>query len=590
VITFERHPSRYRHWRLEVHPPLATLTLAVDVGGASDGGTGGDYELKLNSYDLGVDIELADAVERLRFEHPDVRCVVLTGGLGDGQPFCSGANIRMLGAARHPFKVNFCKFTNETRLAMEDAASCSGQHYLAALNGTASGGGYELALACEHILLVDDRNSAVSLPEVPLLGVLPGTGGLTRLTDKRRVRRDRVDWFATRAEGMRGADALSWGLVDELAPRSGWEKAVDARARALAAHSTRPEVGTPGLALPELGRQVDRDRVSYRWVEAAVDRARRVAEITVHGPGSGAVGIAGDRLEGAIPASPGDLGPDCWPLATARQLDDLLCHLRINEPVVATVVLRTRGDIDGVIAWDRFLTTHARHWLVGEITLRWKRTLQRLDLTARTLVAAIEPGSCFAGLLAELALAADRSFMLDGLFEDREDREDVEGLECAGSETSDGLGAGVPPPGPAVLVLADANFGALPGHNGLTRLQSRFLGDEARIAGLAERRGEPLDAGAAAAAGLVTFTPDDIDWEDELRLALEERAACSPDALTGLEANCRFPGAETMATKIFGRLSAWQNWIFQRPNAAGPEGALTRYGSGTRPSYDPDRT
>ena len=571
MITFERHPSRYRHWRLEVHPPLATLTLAVDVAGAADGGVDGDYELKLNSYDLGVDIELADVVERLRFEHPEVHCVVLTGGLGDGQPFCSGANIRMLGVARHPFKVNFCKFTNETRLAMEDAAGCSGQHYLAALNGTASGGGYELALACEHILLVDDRSSAVSLPEVPLLGVLPGTGGLTRVTDKRRVRRDRADWFATRAEGMRGADALAWGLVDELASRSGWAEAVEARALELAARSDRPSgEAARGVALPELGRHTSDDVVRYRWVEARVDRGRRVAEVMVHGP-------EGDDPDAVVPDGPE--GPDaldgsCWPLATARQLDDLLCHLRVNEPTVATILLRTRGDLDGVLAWDHFLTTHRAHWLAREIVLRWKRTLQRLDLTARTLVAAVEPGSCFAGPLLELALAADRSFMLEGLFEDAQ---------------GDAAADGAEPAGPAVLVLTDANFGPLPGHNGLTRLQARFLGDDAAVDALDARRGEPLDAAAAAEAGLVTFTPDDIDWDDELRLALEERAACSPDALTALEANCRFPGPETMATKIFGRLSAWQNWIFQRPNAAGAEGALKRYGTGVKPNFNPER-
>jgi benzoyl-CoA-dihydrodiol lyase len=565
VITFERHPSSYRHWRLDVHPPLATLTLAVDPDGAQDG----DYQLKLNSYDLGVDIELADAVQRLRFEHPEVRCVVVTGGLGEGQPFCSGANIRMLGSSAHGFKVNFCKFTNETRLAIEDAASGSAQHYLAALNGTASGGGYELALACEHILLVDDRNSAVSLPEVPLLGVLPGTGGLTRLTDKRRVRRDRADWFATRAEGLRGREALEWRLVDELAPRSGWDAAVEARALALAASSDRPTQGSAGAAagieLGPLARELDDHAVHYRWVDARLDHGRRLAEVTVRGPAPGESASAGD---GAVPAGPDDLTADSWPLAAARQFDDLLCHLRVNEPAVATVLLRTVGDGDAVAAWNLFLGEHRQHWLAREITLLWKRTLQRLDLTARTLMAAIEPGSCFTGTLAELALAADRTFMLDGVFEDAPER---------GTE-------------PAVLQLTAANFGPLRGHNGLTRLEARFLDDPAWVGELEGRVGDKLDAAAAAAAGLVTFTPDDLDWDDELRLAVEERAAFSPDALTGLEANCRFPGPETMATKIFGRLSAWQNWIFQRPNAAGPEGSLRRFGTGTRPSYDPNRT
>ena len=450
----------------------------------------------------------------------------------------------MLAASSHAHKVNFCKLTNETRCWMEGGSL----RFLAALNGTASGGGYEIALACDHILLIDDRTSAVSLPEVPLLGVLPGTGGLTRVVDKRRVRRDRADWFSTRAEGMRGRDALAWGLIDELAPRSNWDQAVRDRALALATGRTA------GLTTPGAGVVLGPVE-PYRYVSVEVDHGRRVAEITVAGPAD------------APPSSAADLDADSWILRSALEFDHLLCHLRLNEPAIATLVLRTVGDGTLAAAWDRFVAAEPGHWLVTEIVGQWRRTLQRLDLTARTIVAAIEPGSCFVGTLAELAFAADRSFMLDGIFQDDDD-----------------------PLPAAEMGLNAANLGWYPGHNGITRLAARFLDDDRHLAELSARQGDKLDAATCADLGLVTFTPDDLDWADELRLAIEERAAFSPDALTGLEANLRFPGPETMATKIFGRLTAWQNWIFQRPNAVGPEGALKRYGTGTRPSYDPNRT
>jgi benzoyl-CoA-dihydrodiol lyase len=444
----------------------------------------------------------------------------------------------MLAASSHAHKVNFCKFTNETRCWMEGGSL----RFLAALNGTASGGGYEIALACDHILLIDDRTAAVSLPEVPLLGVLPGTGGLTRVTDKRKVRRDRADWFATRAEGMRGRDALAWGLIDELAPRSRWDDAVRARALALAATARTPAPG-PGLPLGPVE--------PYRHLRVDVDRARRAAHVTLAGPTD----------------SPAAVDADAWVLRAARELDHALCHLRLNEAEVATLVLRTTGERAAVLAWDDYLAANGEDWRVVETVGQWRRTLQRLDLTARTIVAVVEPGSCFAGTLAELLLAADRSFMLDGVFQDDDD-----------------------PLPPATVTLSAANLGWYPGFNDLSRLAARLLAEPEQVAALAGRVGEPLDAAACAEAGLVTFTPDDLDWDDEVRLAIEERAAYSPDALTGLEANLRFPGPETMATKIFGRLTAWQNWIFQRPNAAGPEGALKRYGTGTRPSFDPNRT
>jgi benzoyl-CoA-dihydrodiol lyase len=549
-VDFRTEPGRYRHWRLSVDGPVATLAMDVDEhAGLQDG-----YELKLNSYDLGVDIELYDAVQRLRFEHPEVRTVVLTSV--KEKIFCAGANIRMLAAAPHPWKVNFCKFTNETRNGMEDASASSGQAYLAALNGTASGGGYELALACDHIMLIDDRSSVVSLPELPLLGVLPGTGGLTRVVDKRHVRRDRADYFATKSEGLGGPKAAAWGLVDEVVPRPKWDQAVAERAAELGSRSRRP-AGARGIALTPLAKQRDDDRIGYRHVTAALDREAGTVTITVAGPEqdppAGAPGI-------------GEQGDAFWTLAVTRELDDLILDLRTNELELGTWVIKTAGDPQRVLAYDRLLRQNCGDWLANEIVHYLKRTLKRLDVTSRSLIALIEPGSCFAGSLLELALAADRSFMLAGTFEDAD-----------------------PDAVPATVTLDEMNLGPLPMANGLTRLQTRFFGDDAALAAAREAAGQPLDAEAAEQLGLVTFAPDDIDWDEEVRIAVEERASFSPDALTGLEANYRFAGPETMETKIFGRLTAWQNWIFNRPNAAGPDGALRRFGTGQRAHFDRKR-
>jgi benzoyl-CoA-dihydrodiol lyase len=550
-VSFQTEPGRYRHWRLSFDGPVATLALDVP----EDGGLREGYELKMNSYDLGVDIELYDAVQRLRFTHPQVRTVVITSG--KDKIFCAGANIRMLAGSSHPAKVNFCKFTNETRNGIEDATAFSGQTYLAALNGTASGGGYELALACEHILLVDDRSSVVSLPELPLLGVLPGTGGLTRVTDKRHVRRDLADYFSTKADGVGGRKAVAWRLVDELAPRSGWDAAVSARASELAGRSTRPVDGT-GVALTPLEVSRDADSIEYRFVSARLDRAAGVAEITVRGPESDPPADAAGVLAS---------GAEFWTLAVTRELDDLILDLRTNELEVGTWVLRTVGSADRVLAYDSLLARLAPgDWLANEIVLYLKRTLKRLDVTSRSLIALIEPGSCFAGSLLELALAADRSYMLEGVFEDASE-----------------------PGEPASISVGELNLGPLPMGNGLTRLATRFLGDPQGLAAVEKQTGEPLPAADAERLGLVTFAPDDIDWEDEVRIAVEERASFSPDALTGLEANYRFAGPETMETKIFGRLSAWQNWIFIRPNASGEDGALQKYGTGQRARFDPKR-
>jgi benzoyl-CoA-dihydrodiol lyase len=544
TVDFRTDPSRYRHWRLQVDGRIATLTLDVDeAGGLAPG-----YLLKLNSYDLGVDIELYDAVQRLRFEHPEIAVVVITSG--KDKIFSAGANIRMLAEADHSWKVNFCKFTNETRNGMEDASANSGQRYLAALNGTASGGGYELGLACDHIVLVDDNSSAVSLPEAPLLGVLPGTGGLTRLVDKRRVRRDRADVFATTAEGIRGRTALDWGLVDELAPRSRLADVVRARAETMAVESDRPR-RPGGIRLSPLERQLTGERIEYRHVSAVVDRDQARADITIRGP----------SVDVDQPKTPDEwlaAGDKSWALAAARELDDLILHLRTNELEIGTWVLRTSGDPDAVQATDDALASDADDWLVREIILYWKRTLKRLDVTSRSLIALIEPGSCFVGTLFELALAADRSYLLD-------------------AEEA------------ATIRLTSMNFGLYPMANGLTRMATRFLSAPAHVDALRADVNQPLDAASAARRGLVTFIPDDIDWEDEVRLALEERSSFSPDALTGMEANLRFPGPETVETKIFGRLSAWQNWIFQRPNAVGPEGALPAYGTGHRAVFDRKR-
>ena len=544
-ISFDTDPGRYRHWRLRIDGNVATLALDTD----EDGGLHPGYALKLNSYDLGVDIELHDAVQRLRFEHPEVGAVILTSAK-DGV-FCAGANIKMLAQASHALKANFCKFTNETRLAIEQASARSGQVYLAAVNGTASGGGYELALAAERILLVDDGSSAVSLPEVPLLGVLPGTGGLTRLTDKRKVRRDRADFVCTVAEGVRGRRAVEWGLVDELVPRSRLAEVATERAAELAAGAARP-AGAAGVALPPLERDLGPDRIAYPHLLVELDRSLGVATLTFRGPEPG-----GPDDPEAIQA----LGARWWPLALARELDDAMLRLRFNEPELGTWVLRTEGGIEAVAEVDATLLAHADHWLIREVTLYLQRTLKRLELSSRSLVALIEPGSCFAGTLLELALAADRGFMLEG--------------EVEGSERP-----------PASILLTGMNLGPLAAAGGCSRLERRFLGHPELQAAATARLGEQLQAADADKLGLVTFVYDEIDFEDEVRLALEERASLSPDALTGMEASLRFGGPETMETKIFGRLSAWQNWLFQRPNAAGEEGALRRFGSGQRPRFD----
>ena len=548
TIDFRTEPSRYRHWRIETDGEIAYLIMDVDPAG----GLSSDYELKLNSYDLAVDIELNDAIQRLRFEHPEVRCVVLKSGKDN--VFCAGANIRMLGKATHGHKVNFCKFTNETRLAMEDAGENSRQIYMSAVNGSCAGGGYELALATDHIMLVDDRRSTVSLPETPLLGVLPGTGGLTRVTDKRKVRRDRADVFCSTEEGLRGAKARDWRLVDEVVPPSKWDEAVRARAHELAARSDRPKEAK-GITLTSLQRSNGGDRTAWSHVEVEIDRARNVATLTVRGPSQ------------AVPASKEAahaLGASFWPLAVARELEDAILHLRTNEASIGVVLLKTDGEAKAVLDHDAFLIAGQDDWLLREVRHYLKRVLKRIDVTPKTFIALIEPGSCFAGTLAELAFASDRAMMLIGTRE----------------------GDNRPP---AAIVLGEANFGLYPMGNGLTRLQARFLGEPETLDALKGRIGEPLEAEEADEAGLVTFAREDFDWDDELRQMVEERAAQSPDALTGMEANLRFAGPETMETKIFGRLTAWQNWIFQRPNAVGEQGALKLYGSGVKPTYGKDR-
>jgi benzoyl-CoA-dihydrodiol lyase len=544
-VDFRTDPSRYRHWKVAIDGRVATV--AMDV--SEDGGLRPGYELKLNSYDLGVDVELNDLVQRLRFEHPEVGAVVLRSA--KERVFCAGANIRMLSQSAHAWKVNFCKFTNETRNAIEDASNESRQTWLTAINGPCAGGGYELALATELIVMADDGNTSVALPEVPLLAVLPGTGGLTRVVDKRHVRRDRADFFCTLEEGVKGKRAVEWGLVDEVVSRSKLEETVRARAAELAARSDRP-ANARGISLTPLERTVDGDRIAYRYVTCSLDRARGVAEITVAAPTTPPpADVAGVHAEGCA----------FWPLALARELDDLILHLRTNETELGLWVFRTSGSADLVEAYDRCLIEHAADWLVREIRLFLKRTLKRLDVSSRTIFALIEPGSCFAGTLLELALAADRSYMLDG----RRQGDDHP---------------------PAAVRLTATNFSAYPMANGLTRLASRFLGEPGRVDDLKGRLGQDLDAAAADDAGLVTFIPDDIDWDDEVRLAIEERAAFSPDALTGMEASLRFAGPETIETKIFARLSAWQNWVFQRPNAVGPNGALQVYGTGRRSEFD----
>jgi benzoyl-CoA-dihydrodiol lyase len=542
-IDFERQPETYRHWRLSFEGPVATLALDVQ----EDGGIQPDYRLKLNSYDLGVDIELADSLQRIRFEHPEIRAVVITS-LKE-RVFSAGANIFMLRGSTHAWKVNFCKYTNETRLAMEDGSANSGLTFIAAVNGICAGGGYELALACDEILLVDDGNSAVSLPETPLLGVLPGTGGLTRVVDKRKVRRDLADFFGTIAEGVKGRRAVEWRLVDAVHPTSKFKEKVRQRANELAAGSDRP-ASESGIVLGPLNPVLNDNGILYSAVQLDLDRVKRVATLTVAGP------------SGTQPSSVAEIvaaGDQFWPLRAFRELDDALLRLRFNEPSIGTVVLKTRGDAGAVLAIDATLIEHGEHWLVREIVLHIKRTLKRLDLTSRSFFALIEPGSCFAGTLFELALAADRSYMLD-------DQEK-----------------------PNTIALSPMNGGPLKMSNGLTRLETRFLATPALVEELLSEK-EPFDPPAALDAGLISFAPDELDWDDEVRLAIEGRAALSPDALTGMEANLRFAGPETMETKIFGRLTAWQNWIFIRPNAVGEKGALTAYGSQSRPEFDFQRT
>jgi len=543
---FRTSPDQYRHWTISIDGPVARLVMAVDEDSPHAPG----YELKLNSYDIGVDIELYDAVQRLRFEHPEVQAVVITSGIQT--MFCAGANIRMLGISSHSHKVNFCKFTNETRNAIEDASAHSGQTYLAALNGTAAGGGYELALATEYLMLIDDGNAAVSLPEVPLLAVLPGTGGLTRVVDKRKVRRDLADVFCTVEEGMKGKRAVEWRLIDETVPRSKFDDRVTEKALDFAAKSDRP-TNERGMSLEPLQRTIEEDEIRYPFVTVILDRIGRSATLEIKAPDADA------------PASVEELkkqGVSFWPMAVARAMDDALLHLRFNEPTLGTLIIKTSGDGDRIAAYDKLLGDNQDDWLVREILLYLQRTWKRLDVTSRTTFAFVEPGSCFVGMLAELLFSVDRSYMLDGQLDDR--------------------------PAP-VIQLSDLNFGVLRMANGLTRLETRFLGDDESVANAKKLIGTNLDAQEAMDAGLVTYAPDDIDWEDEIRLLLEERASFSPDALTGMEANLRFAGPETLETKIFGRLSAWQNWIFQRPNAAGESGALKLYGTGKRAKYDRGR-
>jgi len=539
VIDFQTDPGRYRHWRLRFDGPVAFLDMDVDPSAGLHEG----YELKLNSYDLGVDIELADAVQRLRFEHPEVGAVVI-GSLND-KVFCAGANIGMLAVSPHPLKVNFCKFTNETRHAIEDATANSGQRYLTAVRGNAAGGGYELALATDHIVLIDDGSSSVALPEVPLLGVLPGTGGLTRLIDKRHVRRDRADVFCTVEEGIKGKRALEWRLVDELVASSSFDETVRSRALEMATATDRP-MDAEGLELTPLLRDFGDDSITYSSLRVEIDRAVRTATLTIIGPDDG------DH----------DRGAGFWPLRLARELDDAILHLRVNELEIGTLILRSVGVPDLVESFDLLLGREG-DWFLREVALYWKRLLKRLDATSRTVICLVEPGSCFVGFLAEVVLAADRSYMLEGPWPGEEAK--------------------------AMMKLTGSSAGLLPMANDLTRLETRFWGDDAGLAVAVNAVGKPLDAAAAYKTGLVTDVMDDIDWKDELRVMIEERSGFSPDSLTAMEANLRFPGPETMETKIFGRLTAWQNWVFQRPNASGEEGALRRYGTGLRPDYDQRR-
>ena len=547
VIDFRTEPSLYRHWKVEYDGPVANLFMDVD----EDAGLFEGYQLKLNSYDLGVDIELADIVQRMRFEHPEVKSIVLQSA--KDKVFCAGANIRMLGGAAHSHKVNFCKFTNETRNTFEAAEADSGQKYIAAVKGACAGGGYELALACNHIMLTDDSASSVSLPEVPLLAVLPGTGGLTRVTDKRMVRRDLADVFCSTEEGVKGKRAKQWGLVDEVIPNSKFDATVQERAREFAAGSNKADA--VGISLGRIERTITDDAVTYSHVEVAMDRAGRSATITVHGP------------EMAAPADMGAFsaqGDQAYMLKVARELDDAILHLRLNEMELGLLVFRTQGDPERFAAHEAVLLGNSDHWLANEVLKYWKRILKRVDVTSRSMVALVEHGSCFTGILAELIWSVDRAYMMEDEF--------------------DGDNRPL-----ATITLTDANFGPLPMGNDLTRLQTRFWGKDAAVDALADHKGEALEAEAADELGLVTMILDDIDWDDEIRIFMEERASFSPDAMTGLEANLRFAGPETMETRIFGRLTAWQNWIFNRPNAVGADGALQRYGTGKRGDFSMER-
>ncbi|MGB0410409.1 MAG: 2,3-epoxybenzoyl-CoA dihydrolase [Pikeienuella sp.] len=549
IIEFQTNPSKYRHWRVEYDGPVANLYMDVD----EDAGLFEGYQLKLNSYDLGVDIELADVVQRMRFEHPEVKVVVMQSG--KDKVFCAGANIRMLGGAEHSHKVNFCKFTNETRNTFEAAEADSGQKYIAAVKGACAGGGYELALACNHIMLTDDSTSSVALPEVPLLAVLPGTGGLTRVTDKRKVRRDRADIFCSTEEGIKGKRAQEWQLVDEVIPNSKFDTVVQERAREFAAASSKADV-SKGITLGPLDKTIGDDgSLSYSLVEVAVDREKRTATITLSGPADAApADIAAFEAE----------GDQAYMLRLARELDDAILHLRLNEKEAGLLVFRTQGDPDLFAAHEALLAENAEYWLANEVREYWKRILKRIDVTSRSMLALVEHGSCFVGVLAELLFAVDRSYMMEDEFEG--DNRHM-----------------------AAVRLTDANFGPYLMGNGLTRLQTRFLGEPEHVDVLAEHKGEALEADSADELGLVTMILDDIDWEDEIRIVMEERASFSPDAMTGMEANLRFAGPETMETRIFGRLTAWQNWIFNRPNAVGEAGALQRYGTGKRGDYNMER-
>ncbi|UOA28465.1 2,3-epoxybenzoyl-CoA dihydrolase [Pseudosulfitobacter sp. DSM 107133] len=549
IIDFRTDPSKYRHWRVEYDGPVANLFMDVD----EDAGLFDGYQLKLNSYDLGVDIELADVVQRMRFEHPEVKVVVMQSG--KDKVFCAGANIRMLGGAKHSHKVNFCKFTNETRNTFEAAEADSGQKYIAAVKGACAGGGYELALACNHIMLTDDSTSSVSLPEVPLLAVLPGTGGLTRVTDKRKVRRDRADIFCSTEEGVRGKRAQEWRLVDEVIANSKFDETVQERAREFASSSAKADV-TQGITLNPIERSIAEDgSVSYELVEVALDRAARRATITIKGPEEDA---------------PADMdaftaqGDAAYMLRLARQLDDAILHLRLNEMEAGLLVFRTQGDPEGFAAHEALLMDNADHWLANEVLKYWKRILKRIDVTSRSMAALVEHGSCFTGILAEILFSVDRTYMMEDEF--------------------DGDNRPL-----ATITLTAANFGPMPMSNDLTRLQTRFLGEPEAVDKAKAAMGEQLEAEEAEELGLVTMILDDIDWDDEIRIFMEERASFSPDAMTGMEANLRFAGPETMETRIFGRLTAWQNWIFIRPNAVGADGALQRYGTGKRGDYNMER-